>query len=98
MITDADQGRPVVVDRRRGALGELVLRRHGAHHEVIANGSFLMDTRDGRSERALVRAARDDAFQRRLRRRFTDVLVVEVPVARGPADVIYVAARPAHTG
>jgi spermidine synthase len=34
-----------------------VLRRAGEHFEVIANGTFLMDTRDGRSERALVRAA-----------------------------------------
>ena len=49
--------RPVVVDRRAGVNGELVLRRAGADHEVIANGTFLMDTRDGRSERALVREA-----------------------------------------
>jgi spermidine synthase len=49
--------RPVVVDRRQTPRGELVLRRAGAHFEVIANGTFLMDTRDGRSERALVREA-----------------------------------------
>ena len=49
--------RPVVIDRRDGVNGELVLRRAGADHEVIANGTFLMDTRDGRSERALVREA-----------------------------------------
>jgi spermidine synthase len=49
--------RPVIIDRRRGVLGELVLRRAGDHHEVIANGTFLMDTRDGRSERALVAEA-----------------------------------------
>lgn len=46
--------RPVVVDRRQTPRGELVLRRAGEHFEVIANGTFLMDTRDGRSERALV--------------------------------------------
>jgi spermidine synthase len=51
------QVRPVVVDCRAGVNGELVLRRAGADHEVIANGTFLMDTRDGRSERALVREA-----------------------------------------
>ena len=34
-----------------------MLRRAGEHFEVIANGTFLMDTRDGRSERALVREA-----------------------------------------
>jgi spermidine synthase len=49
--------RPVVVDRRRTPRGELVLRRAGEHFEVIANGTFLMDTRDGRSERALVQEA-----------------------------------------
>ncbi|RNL83052.1 spermidine synthase [Halostreptopolyspora alba] len=37
--------------------GELVLRRAGAHFEIISNGVFLMDTRDGTSERELVRAS-----------------------------------------
>jgi len=50
-------GRPVVIDRRDTERGELVLRRAGADFEVIANGTFLMDTHDGRSERALVAAA-----------------------------------------
>ena len=36
-----------------------MLRRAGQHLEVISNGVFLMDTRDGRSERLLVRAALD---------------------------------------
>jgi spermidine synthase len=36
-----------------------VLRRIGEHLEVISNGVFLMDTRDGRSERLLVRGALD---------------------------------------
>jgi spermidine synthase len=49
--------RPVVIDSRQTARGELVLRRAGEHFEVIASGTFLMDTRDGRSERALVREA-----------------------------------------
>jgi spermidine synthase len=53
----AGDGRPVVVDRRATPRGELVLRRAGEHFEVIAAGTFLMDTRDGRSERALVREA-----------------------------------------
>ena len=48
---------PVVLDRQPGVSGELVLRRHGAHHELVVDGSFLMDTRDGRSERALARLA-----------------------------------------
>ncbi|HEY3682748.1 MAG TPA: spermidine synthase [Streptosporangiaceae bacterium] len=37
--------------------GELVLRRAGGHYEIVSNGTFLMDTRDGRSERLLVDAA-----------------------------------------
>ena len=34
-----------------------MLRRAGGYFEVVSNGVFLMDTRDGRSERLLVRAA-----------------------------------------
>jgi spermidine synthase len=55
---------PLVLDRREGPYGEIVLRRRidplgeqGAIHEIIANGCFLMDTSDGRSERLLVDAA-----------------------------------------
>ncbi|MBO1336154.1 spermidine synthase [Streptomyces sp. VRA16 Mangrove soil] len=48
---------PVVLDRREGPHGEVVLRRHGALLQIIANGTFLMDTSDGRSERLLVDAA-----------------------------------------
>ncbi|MCX3063847.1 spermidine synthase family protein [Streptomyces beihaiensis] len=50
---------PVVLDRREGPYGEVVLRRHGELLQIIANGTFLMDTSDGRSERLLVDAARD---------------------------------------
>lgn len=48
---------PVEIERVRGVHGELVLRRRDGHHEIVANGVFLMDTRDGRSERLLVTAA-----------------------------------------
>lgn len=48
---------PVTLDRREGPYGEVVLRQRGAHHEIIANGCFLMDTSDGRSERLLIDAA-----------------------------------------
>lgn len=58
-----DEG-PQVVERRTGAAGEIVLRRRvreageaGEVHEIIANGCFLMDSSDGRSERLLVDAA-----------------------------------------
>jgi len=53
---DPDQPAPTVLDRVSTQRGELVLRRVGAHFEVISNGMFLMDTRDGRSERLLVSA------------------------------------------
>jgi spermidine synthase len=48
-----------VVERTTGRCGELVLRRCGEHHEIVANGVFLMDTRGGASERLLVTAAAD---------------------------------------
>lgn len=51
---------PVVLDRVRGRTGgDLVLRRVGSHYEIFSNGVFLMDTRDGRSERRMVRACLD---------------------------------------
>ncbi|GHH81846.1 spermidine synthase [Streptomyces sulfonofaciens] len=52
-------GTPVVLDRREGPHGEVVLRRQGEVLQIIANGCFLMDTSDGRSERLLVDAALD---------------------------------------
>jgi spermidine synthase len=48
-----------VIERTTGRAGELVLRRDGEHHEIVANGVFLMDTRGGRSERLLVSATAD---------------------------------------
>jgi spermidine synthase len=48
-----------VVDRLTGVCGELVLRRAGADFEIIANGVFLMDTRNGESERLMVAAVAD---------------------------------------
>jgi hypothetical protein len=48
---------PLVLDRREGPYGEVVLRQHGELLQIIANGCFLMDTSDGRSERLLVDAA-----------------------------------------
>lgn len=52
-----DPDAPVVLDRRDGPYGEVALRRHGGLLQIIANGCFLMDTSDGRSERLLVSAA-----------------------------------------
>ncbi|GAB2698584.1 spermidine synthase [Kitasatospora kifunensis] len=50
----------ITLDRRDGPYGEVVLRRRGADLEIIANGCFLMDTADGRSERLLIQAALDE--------------------------------------
>jgi spermidine synthase len=47
------------MDRRVGEAGELVLRQVGDQFEIIANGMFLMDSRNGTSERLLVTAAAD---------------------------------------
>jgi len=50
-------GGPHVLERVVTRRGELVLRREGAEFEIISNGVFLMDTRDGRSERLMVTSA-----------------------------------------
>ncbi|HVT20654.1 MAG TPA: hypothetical protein VHD58_10355 [Mycobacteriales bacterium] len=47
----------IVLDRVSTGRGELVLRQDAAHFEVISNGVFLMDTRNGESERRLVSEA-----------------------------------------
>lgn len=44
-----------------GRSGELLLRERSGHYEIISNGTFLMDTRAGDSERQLVRRALDTA-------------------------------------
>ncbi|MEV0644421.1 spermidine synthase [Phytomonospora sp. NPDC050363] len=49
----------MVLSRVHGRQGELVLRRVDGHFEIISNGVFLMDTRNGESERVLVGAAVD---------------------------------------
>jgi spermidine synthase len=46
-----------ILGREQGACGEVVVRRSGAHVEIIANGAFLMSTANGASSRALVSAA-----------------------------------------
>jgi spermidine synthase len=46
-----------LVERRDGPHGEVALRRRGECFEIIANGCFLMDSSDGRSERLMVSAA-----------------------------------------
>jgi spermidine synthase len=48
---------PVVVERRATPRGELQLQRRGEDYEIISNGTFLMATHGGESERLLVRAA-----------------------------------------
>ncbi|WP_017572942.1 spermine/spermidine synthase domain-containing protein [Nocardiopsis halotolerans] len=54
----APEGETVTLARVTGETGgDLVLRRSGAHYEIYSNGLFLMDTRDGTSEREMVRAS-----------------------------------------
>jgi spermidine synthase len=48
-----------LIERREGPYGEVALRRRGECFEIVANGCFLMDSSDGRSERLLVSAALD---------------------------------------
>jgi spermidine synthase len=48
-----------LIERRAGPYGEVALRRRGECFEIVANGCFLMDSSDGRSERLLVSAALD---------------------------------------
>ena len=47
----------MILERVQTARGELALRQVGEHFEVVSNGVFLMDTRDGHSERLLATAA-----------------------------------------
>jgi spermidine synthase len=56
------------IARQPGRSGELMLRERAGEYEIISNGVFLMDTRDGRSERLLVRAALDATSSGRERR------------------------------
>lgn len=49
-----------VIDIAEGACGVLALRRQDGHFEVIADGVFLMDTRNGESERLLVTSVADE--------------------------------------
>jgi spermidine synthase len=57
-MTDPKASR--IVARAQGRQGELALRAVGDHYEIISNGVFLMDTRNGESERLLVRLALRD--------------------------------------
>ncbi|MFR0358202.1 spermidine synthase [Streptomyces sediminimaris] len=77
---------PVVLDRREGPYGEVVLRRHGELLQIIANGCFLMDTSDGRSERLLVDAARDALGARPRPRVLIGGLGVGFSLAHAAAD------------
>jgi spermidine synthase len=52
-----DENTPTIVERVEGRLGELALRSEGEHYEIVSNGVFLMDTRNGSSERLLGRLA-----------------------------------------
>lgn len=59
-----DENAARIVERTQGRLGELALREVGGRYEIVVNGVFLMDTRNGESERLLVRRALRDAPDR----------------------------------
>ena len=62
----AGEPRPVVLDRRPGLTGELVLRRRGAIYELLIDGTFCMsDHLDGASERRQVALTLDAAREPR---------------------------------
>ena len=48
---------PAVIQRVLTPRGEIQLQSRGEHYEIISNGTFLMATYNGDSERLLVRAA-----------------------------------------
>jgi len=77
---------PEVIDRREGPYGEVVLRRHGTLLQIIANGCFLMDTSDGRSERLLIDAALDALDGRAAPRLLIGGLGVGFSLAHAAAD------------
>jgi spermidine synthase len=54
-MRDAETSR--IVEQVQGRQGELALREAVDHYEIISNGVFLMDTRNGESERLLMRLA-----------------------------------------
>jgi hypothetical protein len=53
-----------LIERREGPYGEVALRRRGECFEIVANGCFLMDSSDGRSERLLVSAGQGPVAER----------------------------------
>jgi spermidine synthase len=55
---DAEGADVQTLERAAGVSGELVLRRHGRHLEIVSNGVFLISTENEASSRALVKAAR----------------------------------------
>ena len=59
-----DANMRTIVERAKGRLGEVALCAVGDHYEIISNGVFLMDTRNGSSERLLVRLALRNAPDR----------------------------------
>ncbi|HET9186536.1 MAG TPA: hypothetical protein VFN80_01165 [Acidothermaceae bacterium] len=48
---------PVTIAREQTPRGEVVLRQRGHTFEIVSNGTFLMDTSSGESERLLARLA-----------------------------------------
>lgn len=50
-----------IIERASTPRGEIQLQRRGEFYEIISNGTFLMATYNGESERLLVRRALEQA-------------------------------------
>ncbi|WP_410668611.1 spermidine synthase [Amycolatopsis sp. cmx-4-68] len=84
-----------VVETVWGRGGELVLRRDGDAYEVIENGVFLMDTRNGESERLLVTGALDRPGARLLIGGLGVGFSLRAALDAGAASVVVVEREPA---
>ncbi|MBO8173083.1 MAG: spermine/spermidine synthase [Bacillaceae bacterium] len=61
MFDPHQDNRPHIIERAETPRGDLQLQRRGEHYEIISNGTFLMATYNGESERLLVSAALEKA-------------------------------------
>jgi spermidine synthase len=91
----------VTVHRVETARGELALRRDGEHYEIVSNGVFLMDTRNGESERRLARVAlagRQGPVRLLLGGLGVGFSLAEALRSAAPAEVTVVEVEPALVG
>ncbi|GAA5416951.1 polyamine aminopropyltransferase [Paraliobacillus ryukyuensis] len=54
---------PIIIDRAENTRGEIQLQKRDGEYEIISNGTFIMATYNGESERLLVKKAIEKAEQ-----------------------------------